>query len=53
MTGERTATPTFVLGRVDGSTLVRPSLEVLLTESPARLRKSVDPKPGLAVSELD
>ncbi len=46
-----------VLGRRDGSALaghlgsghVRPTLEVILTESPAHLRKQLDPESGLAV----
>ncbi|HEU5116720.1 MAG TPA: PPC domain-containing DNA-binding protein [Isosphaeraceae bacterium] len=50
-----------VVGRSTGATLgghlveatVRPTLEVILTESPAHLRKSVDPETGLALIELD
>jgi predicted DNA-binding protein with PD1-like motif len=46
-----------VLGRRDGAALaghlaearVRPTLEVIVTESPAHLRKQVDPESGLAV----
>ena len=46
-----------VLGRRDGSALaghliegqVRPTLEVILTESPAHLRKKHDPESGLAL----
>jgi len=46
-----------VLGRRDGSALaghlgrahVRPTLEVILTESPAHLRKRLDPESGLAL----
>lgn len=46
-----------VLGRRDGSTraghllraTVRPTLEVILTESPAHLRKRCDPETGLAL----
>jgi predicted DNA-binding protein with PD1-like motif len=46
-----------VLGRRDGSALaghleegvVRPTLEVVLTESPAVLRKRLDPQSGLAL----
>jgi uncharacterized protein len=46
-----------VLGRRDGSALaghleegvVRPTLEVVLTESPAVLRKRMDPQSGLAL----
>lgn len=47
----------LVLGRHDGSALaghlrsahVRPTLEVVLTESPAHLRKRHDPESGLAL----
>ena len=47
----------IVVGRFDGSTRgghlieghVRPTLEVILTESPAHLRKEVDPESGLAL----
>lgn len=50
-----------VLGRRDGSTLgghlrratVWPTLEVIVTESPAHLRKRVDQQTGLALIELD
>lgn len=50
-----------VLGRRDGSTLaghfdkgfVRPTLEVILTESPVHLRKRYDPDTGLALIALD
>ena len=46
-----------VLGRRDGSALaghleegvVRPTLEIVLTESPAVLRKRLDPQSGLAL----
>ena len=46
-----------VVGRSDGSTRgghliearVRPTLEVILTESPAHLRKHYDPESGLAL----
>lgn len=49
-----------VLGRRDGSAAgghlleahVRPTLEVVLTESPATLRKSRDPESGLALIDL-
>lgn len=49
-----------VLGRRDGSTLaghlaeahVRPTLEVILTEPPAHLRKAYDPESGLALIRL-
>ncbi len=47
----------IVVGRFDGSTRgghlieghVRPTLEVILTESPAHLRKEIDPESGLAL----
>lgn len=47
----------IVLGRRDGSALaghlgsahVRPTLEVILTESPVHLRKQLDPQSGLAL----
>ncbi|MEF2074674.1 PPC domain-containing DNA-binding protein [Consotaella aegiceratis] len=47
----------LVLGRRDGSALaghlekahVRPTLEVVITESPAHLRKQKDPETGLAL----
>jgi predicted DNA-binding protein with PD1-like motif len=50
-----------VLGRRDGSALaghlidgnVRPTLEVILTENPAHLRKRYDPASGLALIDLD
>jgi predicted DNA-binding protein with PD1-like motif len=50
-----------VLGRRDGSTrgghlikgLVRPTLEVVLTESPVHLRRKFDPEVGLALIEPD
>ena len=49
-----------VLGRADGSTRgghllsarVRPTLEVILIESPAHLRRTVDPESGLALIDL-
>ncbi|MGE0315064.1 MAG: PPC domain-containing DNA-binding protein [Lautropia sp.] len=49
-----------VLGRADGSTVgghlleasVRPTLEVVLVESPAWLRKRHDPESGLALIDL-
>ena len=49
-----------VLGRRDGSALaghlidgqVRPTLEVILTESPAHLRKKHDPESSLALIDL-
>ena len=50
-----------VLGRRDAGALaghliegrVRPTLEVVLTESPAHLRKRHDPESGLALIDLD
>lgn len=50
-----------VLGRRDGTTLaghlqrglVRPTLEIILTESPAHLQKAFDPASGLALISLD
>ncbi|MGN6386189.1 MAG: PPC domain-containing DNA-binding protein [Verrucomicrobiota bacterium] len=50
-----------VLGRRDGSTrgghlikgVVRPTLEVVLTESPVHLRRKFDPEVGLALIEPD
>jgi predicted DNA-binding protein with PD1-like motif len=50
-----------VVGRRDGSALaghlseaqVRPTLEVVLTESPTHLRKRQDPESGLALIRLD
>ena len=50
-----------VLGRRDGSTVgghlldarVRPTLEVLLTDAPAHLRKRCDPASGLALIHID
>lgn len=49
-----------VVGRSDGTTLgghlleahVRPTLEVILVESPAYLRKEIDPESGLALISL-
>lgn len=50
-----------VLGRRDGSTLgghllearVRPTLEVMLVDSPAYLRRVCDPESGIALIRLD
>jgi hypothetical protein len=50
-----------VLGRSDGTALgghllqahVRPTLEVILEESPRHLRRTIDPETGLALIELD
>lgn len=49
-----------VVGRSDGTTrgghileaTVRPTLEVMLSESPARLRRKLDPATGLALIDL-
>jgi uncharacterized protein len=49
-----------VLGRRDGAAVaghlleghVRPTLEVVLTESPVHLRKRHDPESGLALIDL-
>lgn len=51
----------IVVGRRDGSAMaghlgeahVRPTLEVILTESPAHLRKRHDPESGLALISID
>lgn len=51
----------LVLGRRDGSALaghlaeahVRPTLEVIVSESPAHLRKRKDPESGLALIRMD
>jgi uncharacterized protein len=50
-----------VLGKRDGSavgghllrTTVRPTLEVILTETPVVLRRRSDPESGLALIDLD
>jgi hypothetical protein len=50
-----------VLGKSDGSTVgghllaaeVRPTLEVILTQSPSYLRKKKDPETGLALLAID
>lgn len=50
-----------VVGRADGTAHgghllaahVRPTLEVILTESPSHLRKRLDPESGLALIDLD
>lgn len=55
--GEPSVHAHVVVGRSDGSTRgghliearVRPTLEVILTESPAHLRKKMDPESGLAL----
>ena len=51
----------IVVGRSDGTAggghllegYVRPTLEVILVESPRRLRRTVDPRTGLALLDLD
>jgi predicted DNA-binding protein with PD1-like motif len=58
--GKPTVHAHVVVGRADGSTrgghllsaIVRPTLEVMLVESPAHLRKRPDPESGLALIEL-
>ena len=58
---ERTIHGHIVVGRSDGSTLgghlleahVRPTLEVIVTETPARLRRRYDPRTGLALIDLE
>jgi uncharacterized protein len=58
---ERTVHGHIVVGRSDGSTLgghlleahVRPTLEVIVTETPARLRRRYDPGTGLALIDLE
>ncbi len=58
--GEPTVHAHVVVGRFDGSTRgghlieahVRPTLEVIVTESPAHLKKQVDPESGLALIRL-
>lgn len=50
-----------VLGRRDGSTcgghllraIVRPTLELLITEAPAHLRRAFDPESGLPLIRID
>ncbi len=50
-----------VLGRRDGTTrggdlgeaIVRPTLEVIITESPSHLRRREDPRSGLALISID
>ncbi|HET9501102.1 MAG TPA: PPC domain-containing DNA-binding protein [Marmoricola sp.] len=59
--GEPTVHAHIVLGRKDSTTIgghlqrfvVWPTLELVLTESPATLRKKVDPETGLALIDLD
>lgn len=58
--GEPAVHAHVVVGRSDGSTLgghliegrVRPTLEVILTESPSHLRKKMDPESGLALIQI-
>lgn len=58
---ERTVHGHIVIGRADGGTLgghlleahVRPTLEVIVTETPARLRRRYDPRTGLALIDLE
>jgi predicted DNA-binding protein with PD1-like motif len=58
--GTPTLHPHVVLSKSDGAAVgghlleghVRPTLEVILTESPAHLRKSKDPETGLALIEI-
>jgi uncharacterized protein len=59
--GKRKIHAHAVLGRRDGSTVgghllaasVRPTLELMLTESPAHLRRVHDPATGLALIKID
>jgi uncharacterized protein len=56
----RTVHAHIVVGRVDGSTMgghlleahVRPTLEVVVTETPAHLRRRYDPATGLTLIDL-
>jgi predicted DNA-binding protein with PD1-like motif len=58
--GEAVVHAHVVVGRSDGSTRgghlmegrVRPTLEVILTESPSHLQKKLDPESGLALIRL-
>jgi predicted DNA-binding protein with PD1-like motif len=58
--GQPTVHAHIVVGRSDGTTLgghlveahVRPTLEVILVESPGHLRKEIDPETGLALIRL-
>jgi uncharacterized protein len=58
--GEPKLHPHIVVGKADGSAHgghlleghVRPTLEVIVTESPAHLRRKSDPETGLALIEL-
>ena len=59
--GKRKVHAHAVLGRRDGSTVgghllqahVRPTLELMLTESPAHLRRAHDPETGLALIRIE
>lgn len=59
--GKRKVHAHVVLGRRDGSTVgghlleahVRPTLELMLTESPAHLRRVHDPETGLALIRIE
>ena len=59
--GKRKVHAHAVLGRRDGSTVgghllaafVRPTLELMLTESPAHLRRVHDPETGLALIRIE
>ena len=59
--GAPTLHPHIVCSRADGSAVgghlleahVRPTLEVIVTESPAHLRRRPDPESGLALIDLD
>ncbi len=58
--GEPKLHPHIVLARSDGSAVgghlleahVRPTLEIVLTEAPAHLRRETDPETGLALIRL-
>jgi uncharacterized protein len=58
--GEPKLHPHIVLARSDGSAVgghlleahVRPTLEIVLTETPAHLRRETDPETGLALIRL-
>lgn len=52
--GQRTFAVILATGdEVIGEAHVRPTLEVILTESPAHLRKRHDPESGLALIRID
>lgn len=59
--GDATLHIHLVLGKQDGTAMaghlgeahVRPTLEIIVTESPAHLRKRKDPESGLALIRLD